>query len=505
MASAPRHLGTSAPRRAAWEHVAMEPWSRRKFLSMSVIAAAAAAAGCSSSDGGSSGASTTGTPSSTTAIAPSTTAATSTTVAPSTTIAGGSIKDVEHVVIFFQENRSFDHYFGTRKGVRGFADPAVTGDPMTSVFAQPDSSRSSGVLLPWHLDTATTSGACGPDPDHGWDGQHVAWNGGRNDGFAARQGAISMGYFGRADLPYYWALADEFTLCDGYFCSVIGPTTPNRLYSMGATIDPAATGGGPVIENLTGPFTWTTYPERLQAAGVTWRVYHEVDDYDDNPLKFFANFQNLAETDPLFDAAIRNRPADAFVQDALAGNLPQVSWIVAPTAKSEHPSFPPAVGEDLCASYLTALMSNSELWSKTVFILSYDENGGFFDHVSPPVPPEGTEGEFVNGQPIGLGLRVPTMVISPWSRGGRVCSDVFDHTSTLRFLEQRFGVEVPNLTDWRRATCGDLTTALDFTTFDPSVPTLPSTADRAAAVLAGCGSLPAAAPPEQQTMPSTEA
>jgi phospholipase C len=314
-----------------------------------------------------------------------------------------------------------------------------------------------------------------------------------------------MGYFRRADVPYYRQLADEFTLCDQYFCSVLGPTTPNRLYSMSATIDPDSTGGGPVIQNLTGPFTWTTYPERLQAAGISWRVYHEVDDYDDNPLKFFANFQNLATTDPLYDAAILNRSADAFMQDAAAGNLPQVSWIVAPTAKSEHPSFPPAVGEDLSATILAALMGNAALWAKTVFILSYDENGGFFDHVAPPSAPAGTAGEFVADQPIGLGFRVPTTVVSPWSRGGKVCSDVFDHTSTLLFLEQRFGVEVPNISDWRRATCGDLTSTLDFTSFDPSVPALPDTAGRAAAVLAACSTLPPAAPPDPQVPPATEA
>jgi phospholipase C len=370
--------------------------------------------------------------------------------------------------------------------VRGFNEPQV------------------GELTPYWLDTATTSGACGPDPDHTWGGQHAAWNGGTNDGFAARMGPSALGYFTRADVPYYWSLADEFTLCDQYFCSVLGPTTPNRLYSMSATIDPAATGGGPVIENLTGPFTWTTYPERLQAAGISWRVYHEADDYDDNPLKFFAQFQNLATTDPLYDAAILNRSADAFMKDAAAGNLPQVSWIVAPMAKSEHPSFPPAVGEDLTASVLGALMGNAELWKKTVFILSYDENGGYYDHVPPPVAPKGTAGEYVGEEPIGLGFRVPTTVVSPWSRGGKVRSEVFDHTSTLLFLEQRFGVEVPNITDWRRSTCGDLTAALDFTSFDPSVPSLPATAEHAAAALQGCATLPAASPPATPVPPTVE-
>lgn len=457
--------------------------SRRQFLGGAAGFLAAGLAACSS-DGKGGAAGTSGPTSSTTAAA---TTAPPTTIAPTTTIAGGSLADVEHVVIFFQENRSFDHYFGTRRGVRGFGEMTF------------------GDVPPWHMDTATTSGACGPDPDHSWAGQHAAWNGGANDGFATRMGPVALGYFTRPDLPYYSALADEFTLCDRYFCSVLGPTTPNRLYSMSATIDPEAIGGGPVIENLTGPFTWTTYPERLQEAGVSWRVYHEADDYDDNPLKFFAAFQGLSDTDPLFDAAMRNRGADAFALDCASGDLPQVSWIVAPTAKSEHPSFPPAVGEDLTASYLAALMGNPTLWASTVFILSYDENGGFADHVPPPVAPAGSAGEYVGSEPIGLGFRVPTTVVSPWSRGGSVCSDVFDHTSTLLLLEQRFGVEVPNLSEWRRATCGDLTSALDFTNFDPSVPILPSTADRAAAVSAGCATLPPAAPPDPAVPPTVEA
>jgi phospholipase C len=479
------------PSSGACEDGTMTGQTRRNFLAGAAAAGAAAfLAACSDSGKGAAASTsprTTATTPTTTippTTAPPTTALPTTT--GSTTIAGGSINDVEHVVIFFQENRSFDHYFGARRGVTGFGDSIP------------------GPMQPFHFDTATTAAACSTDPDHSWAGQHAAWNGGANDGFATRMGPMSMGYFTRADLPYYWALADEYTLCDHSFSSVLGPTTPNRLYSMSATIDPQGAGGGPVTSNLNGPFTWTTYPERLQAAGVSWRVYHEADDYDDNPLKFFASFQNLADTDPLFDAAMRNRSADAFVTDVAKGDIPQVSWIVAPAAKSEHPSWAPAVGEDLTATILAALMANPEVWKKTVFILSYDENGGFFDHVAPPVPPKGTADEFIGDEPIGLGFRVPTLVVSPWSRGGGVCSDVFDHTSTLRFLEQRFGVEVPNLSAWRRSTCGDITTALDFSSFDASVPSLPSTAERMQQVLAGCADLPQPVVPVRQTPPTTE-
>ncbi len=485
--------------------------SRREFLAASatITLAAAAGAGCGSDTGSGSAItappiSTSTTTTSTTTTSPATTIPATTIPATTSTVPTRSLTDIDHVVIFFQENRSFDHYFGTRQGVRGFGDTSVlmnsAGRP---IWYQDDPTNPDGYLLPYRLDTATTSGACGPDPGHYWEQQHAAWNGGKLDGFATSTGPAALGYFTRSDLSYYSALADQFALCDQYFCSVLGPTTPNRLYTMSATIDPGGTGGGPVTTNAVGPFTWTTYPERLQQAGISWRIYHEADDFDDNPLKFFAAFQNLPESDPLFDAAMRNRTADEFINDARDGNLPQVSWIVAPTAKSEHPPFPPAVGEDVTSKILAALMSNAELWAKTLFILSYDENGGFFDHVPPPVPPPGTAGEYVGDEPIGLGFRVPTIIVSPWSRGGRVNSEVFDHTSTLRLLEQRFGVEVPNLTAWRRSTCGDLTSTLDFTTYDPTLPTFADTALAATRSTQGC-SLPPAVPPSRQVLPTPE-
>ncbi|HEY4376078.1 MAG TPA: alkaline phosphatase family protein [Acidimicrobiales bacterium] len=419
----------------------------------------------------------------------------------------GRLTDIDHVVILMQENRSFDHYFGARPNVRGFGDPKMPEAAVgpRSPWAQPFSGSPAGFLLPWHLDTITGQ-ECIADPDHSWLGQHTALAGGKVDGFANFQGARALGYYERADLPYYWKLADEFTLCDHQFCSVLGPTNPNRYVAMTGTVDPAARAGGPKIDNDTStPLDWPTYPERLEAQGISWRIYHEADDFDDNSVKYFKNFMGLPTTSPLYDAAIRNRGRDAFAQDAAAGNLPQVTWIVAPQAQSEHPLWPPAMGEDFTARQLSAVMGNAKLWAKTVFIITYDENGGFFDHVAPPVPEPGTKDEFVQGQPIGLGFRVPTLVVSPWSRStdphGRVVSHVFDHTSTLRLLESRFGAEVPNLSQWRRDTCGDLATTLDLDTYDASVPELPSTADRSAAAFGTCTTRPAPQPPTVQVAP----
>lgn len=419
---------------------------------------------------------------------------------------GSRLTDVDHVVILFQENRSFDQIFGTRRGVRGFADPDVpvqaNGKP---VWYQPNARHPDGYVLPFPMTAKGPGGQCGGDVDHSWQGQHVAWNSGKMDGFGERMGQLAMGYYRKADLPWYWAVADEFTLCDAWFCSVMGPTNPNRYYSMTGTIDPARKGGGPAIDNTGAAYTWETYPERLQRAGISWRVYHDVDDYGDNCLEYFTQFQGLKETDPLFVNAVQDRKVSEFEADCKAGNLPQVSWIVAPEQESEHAIWAPAKGQDYVRRHVRAIMANPKLWAKTVFILSYDENGGFFDHVPPPVPPEGTPDEFVGDEPIGLGMRVPGLVISPWSRGGKVNTDVFDHTSTLRFLEERFGVEAPLISAWRRETCGDLLSTLDFGAYDPSLPVLPDPTAHTKEVLDNCFKDQGPMPPDTQAMPTLEA
>jgi phospholipase C len=380
----------------------------------------------------------------------------------------GSLADIEHIVILMQENRSFDHYFGTMPGVRGFADPAAIrlpgGHP---VFYQPfpDLAREGpGYLTPFRYDTRTTSAQATPGTDHSWPTQHQAWNNGAMDQWVLAKGPYTMGYFTQADIPFHRALAQAFTICDNYHCSVFGPTNPNRLYMWTGMIDPGGTGGGPVIDNTPAYdnviLSWTTYPERLQRAGVSWQVYQEEDNFDDNALAWFHQFARAPASSPLWQRGMRRRAAGWFEDDARRGRLPQVSWLVAPTAQSEHPDYFPAAGAEYIASKLDAIASNPDLWHTTLFILCYDENDGLFDHVPPPTPPPGTQAEFVGGEPIGLGFRVPALVISPWSAGGRVCSDVLDHTSLIRMIERRFGVAEPNISAFRRRTCGDFTTAL---------------------------------------------
>jgi phospholipase C len=457
---------------------------------------------------------------------------------PTLTFGCSKITDIEHVVILTQENRSFDHYFGSYRGVRGFSDPSAA-------FQQPDPANTTiapaGTLLPFHLDTSQANAACTHDISHDWAPQHQSWNNGAMDGFVtsrlpidSNDAVLSMGYYTRADLPYYYALADAFTICDNYFCSVIGPTDPNRLYAMAASLDPDGKNGGPILQTLVtnrsalyGRLTYTTMPEQLQARGISWKVYSSPDEtilggiLSDNVLSYFRNFQDPSSV--LYQNAFGPQFPVDFLSDVASGNLPQVSWLIGSILTSDHPPAPSLFGENIVSLIVGALSANPALWAKTVLFINYDENGGFFDHVPPVTAPPGTAGEYVtapavpdptvigspaiNG-PIGLGFRGPMLIISPFSRGGFVSSGLFDHTSVLRFLETRFGAEVPNLSAWRRVTVGDLTSAFNFKTLDLSIPSLPSTLSADLQTIAQCtdnlaGTIPYAIPPTQ-ALPTQE-
>ena len=448
------------------------------------------------------------------------------------------LTDIDHVVILIQENRSFDHYFGSYRGVRGFSD-------QSAAFQQSDPANTTippiGSVLPFHLDSSTTNAACTHDITHDWVPQHQSWNNGAMDGFVssrlpvnANDAVLSMGYYTRSDIPYYYAVADAFTICDNYFCSAIGPTDPNRLYTMAASLDPDGKNGGPILQTIItnrtsfyGRMTYTTMPEQLQARGISWKVYSVPDEtifggiLSDNVLSYFKNFQD--PTSVLHQKAFGPQfPAD-FLADLASNNLPQVSWLVGSVVTSDHPPSPSIFGENMLSLIVSALTANPALWAKTLLLVTYDENGGFFDHVAPQTAPPGTPGEFVTAPavpdptvigspaitgPIGLGFRVPMLIVSPFSRGGFVCSDLFDHTSVLRFLETRFGAEVPNLSAWRRATVGDLTSALNLNKPDQSIPSLPSTLPAVPQLIQQCiANLAGMTPyvlPGTQTLPTQE-
>lgn len=430
----------------------------------------------------------------------------------------GTIDDIEHIVIFMQENRAFDHYYGTLRGVRGFNDRmAITLPSGNPVWMQPYSGNPTGYMLPFHLDSTTTSAMCVDAPAMNYAIDVALWNQGRYDAWnTARPPRLGMGYFERSDLNFYYALADAFTICDQYYASVMTQTNPNRLHVFSGS-DGLSVGQPPTLNNLepTPGFSWPTFAETLEAANISWKVYQQADNFDDNALAWFQNFKAAPVDSALHRkglAAVQDI-AQAFAADIAGGNLPQVSWIIAPTPLSEHANYPPVNGEDLTARLLAGLVARPDVWSKTVFLLNYDEQGGFFDHEPPPTPPGSatqglttmpTTGEVDKGQPIGLGFRVPMIVISPWSKGGYVCSQVFDHTSMIQFIEKRFGVHCPNISAWRRSVCGDLTSAFDFRNPDARWPRLPDTGGYAAAVDRQCGSLPAPTVPHSQSMPRQE-
>ncbi|HXP65723.1 MAG TPA: phospholipase C, phosphocholine-specific [Steroidobacteraceae bacterium] len=467
-------------------------------------------------------------------------------------IVSGTIKDVKHIVVLMQENRSFDHYLGSLRGVRGFDDPRAVFLPSgNSVFQQPNGANT---LLPFRPPQPFLGYQFVRDLPHNWSDAHSAWNKGNNDNWVAAKGSIeTMTFVNRTDIPFHYALADAFTVCDNYHCSVMGPTDPNRYYQWtgwvgqngtqtdtieqpfsGATpgtftlVSGPSTGngvlpGGPVVNNDEQGYDWLTYPERLEAAGVSWKFYQDVglgltpaqfEGFTDNPYignfgdaspLYFLQYQNAQPGSPLFDKArtgtnLFNGGAfnggSLFQQlqnDVMNNTLPEVSWVVAPQAYCEHPTFPPNWGAWYISNVLDALTSNPEVWASTVLIVNYDENDGFFDHVVAPTPPmsaadglstvdtvnelyPGVQGvsSFAPG-PYGLGARVPCFVVSPWSRGGWACSQVFDHTSVIQFIEKRFGVKETHITPWRRAISGDLTSALNFRVADRIPPRLPNT------------------------------
>jgi phospholipase C len=404
------------------------------------------------------------------------------------------LSQIEHVVVLMQENRSFDHYFGAMPGVRGFSDPSA----IPGVFKQADPLNPDSYLYPFHADTQSTAAQNLPSTSHSWGPQHGSWNSGAMDSFVTSRitdvdgdsydgyaGQYSMAYFKREDIPFHWALADAFTVCDGYHSSVLGPTWPNRLYLMTGQIDPTGANGGPIYGNSVPDdgYAWQTYPELLSAAGVSWKVYQEVDNYGFNVLEYFDQYQNASVSSPLYQGAMKFYQPGQFEYDAINDRLPAVSYILPTSYQSEHPDFMPAAGADYVASKVNAIASNPDVFAKTVFLLIYDENDGYFDHVLPPTAPAGTAGEYITASakaekaapgPIGLGFRVPCVIVSPWTVGGYVCHDTFDHTSVTRLIEQVTGVVNPNITQWRRQTVGDFTTALG-TTPGWRVPRLPDT------------------------------
>jgi len=530
---------------------------------------------------------------------------------------GSTWHDAEHVVLLMQENRSFDHCFGTLKGVRGFNDPRAIDLPNKNpVWLQ--TNKKGETFAPFRLDIHNTKATWMSSLPHSWSNQVNARNDGKFDRWLMEKQSgnkayehmpLTLGYHNRADLPFNYALADAFTVCDQNFCSSLTGTTPNRLFFWSGTIrkDQDENSRANVWNDDAdfGTLDWTTYPERLEENGISWKCYQNelsintgfegeqdswLSNFTDNPLEFFEQYNaklhdkhiaylqkqytllpgQISDTEkdikalPAGDAkaaklkkklkqlreelaaiekdmaslnpgafaklsqkeqnihlkAFDTNKADKdyrqlttlkytdngttqemqvpksdvlyqFREDVKTGKLPTVSWLVAPENFSDHPGAP-WYGAWYVSEILDILTQNPEVWKKTIFVLTYDENDGYFDHIPPFTAPhshkEGT-GKVSKGidtrvelvtheqeadrksfpikydreSPIGLGYRVPMVIASPWSRGGWINSEVFDHTSCLQFLEKfishRTGKDVKehNISDWRRTVCGDLT------------------------------------------------
>ncbi len=492
-----------------------------------------------------------------------------------------SLADIEHVIVFMQENRSFDHYFGMLPGVRGYGDPRPVPMPSGNyVWYQPEglnpasrslsahvdhgqwtsparwyntdrSAQSASYVLPFRLNQpGNVQYQYMTDLDHSWKASQDTWS--NWDVWVPLKSRQSMGCMNADDLPFYYQLANAFTVCDAYHCSVFSATDPNRFYLWSGTVPPpmnfpdnygscgynadircdiniditAAMHGQSAQARRTavaaGIADWKTYAETLTENGITWKIYQEYDNYADNYLQYFKNFRidNNGtpidkSSDPYFQSLYQRgrafAPASGKVGDALIGafardvaagmepdapplgtvraGLPRVSWIVAPYKFCEHPSASPGDGESFTAQLLNVLINDHpEVFRKTALLMMYDENDGYFDHVPPPVPAiDDHYGEMTladagaaenNGSiPVGLGPRVPMLIISPWTTGGKVFSELSDHTSVLQFLEQwitakalgvaRGSALCPGISPWRRAVCSDMTGAFDFARSSP--------------------------------------
>lgn len=472
----------------------------------------------------------------------------------------GSIEDVRHIVILMMENRSFDHYFGTLRGVRGFGDrhpiPLPNGK---SVWHQSDGK---GELVPFHLDTKTTDALRVPVTPHNFGDAQAAWGQGQMNEWPRHKTGFSMGHYRREDIPFQFALAEAFTICDAYHCQITTGTDPNRIaFWSGSNFDPAARARG---ENSTpgnsepvnlrcwvkgalpepgysyqgNALTWPTIPDVLERAGVSWKIYQDPNNNWTGAMHgclAFESFRGARPGSPLYEKGMRHWSLDNLAEDARTGELPQVSWVLPPMLWSEHPlPSSPAQGAEFTARVLDALTANPDIWAGTAFFLTFDENDGQFDHVPPPAPPSyNPDGSLAgkstlnlaghyfhdperkhidaadtlsgNVRPWGLGPRVPAYVISPWSKGGWVCSETFDHSSIGQFLEKRFGVTIPAISPWHRAISGDFTSAFDFSKRgDASMPALPDASGSSAALLEAIQhpklAVPAASPlPVQET------
>ncbi len=472
-----------------------------------------------------------------------------------------SINDVQHIVILMQENRSFDHYFGAMRGVRGFGDRFPI--PLASGYRAFHQSDGEKIVPPYRADRKTTNAALINGTPHNFPDTQAAWNQGKYGYWPLFKTPYSMAYYTREEIPFQYAMAEYFTICDAYYCSIATGTDPNRIvFWSGSVCDPEKRAAGinctdadaepvnlrcwikgempePGYTYQGSAFTWPTIPDVLQVAGISWRIYQNPNDNWTGAMHgclAFESFRSAKPGSPIYENGMRHWSLEDLANDVNSGTLPQVSWILPSQSNSEHPGAPssPYRAADFTHEVLSAITANPEVWSKTVFFLTFDENDGLFDHLPAPAVPSynldntlagkstvdlagmyfhndkdnlaDTETDRIyidkrdtisgNLRPWGMGPRVPMYILSPWTKGGWVDSGVADHTSVAQFIEKRFGVTVPGISPWHRAVSSDLTSAFDFVTpNDPKFPDLPDTSGFEA-IDAVSKTLPKAAAPQ---------
>lgn len=451
-----------------------------------------------------------------------------------------SINDVQHIVILMQENRSFDHYFGAMKGVRGFGDrfpiPLESGK---RVFHQSDGER---IIPPYRADGKVSNAAFVNVTPHNFPDTQAAWNQGKYGFWPLFKTPYSMAYYTREEIPFQYAMAEYFTICDAYHCSIATGTDPNRIVFWSGSVDnPDKRAAGinctdadsepvnlrcwikgempePGYTYQGSAFKWPTIPDVLQKEGISWRIYQDPNDNWTGAMHgclAFESFRKAKPGSPIYENGMRHWSLDDLAKDAREGTLPQVSWILPSQSNSEHPGAPssPYRASNFTHEVLSAITSNPEVWSKTVFFLTFDENDGLFDHLPAPAVPSYNLDNTLAGKstidlggmyfdndkddlndletprkyidkrdtisgklrPWGMGPRVPMYILSPWSKGGWVNSEVADHTSVGQFIEKRFGVTIPAISPWHRAVSSDLTSAFDFITPNEKFPDMPDT------------------------------
>lgn len=420
-----------------------------------------------------------------------------------------------------QENTAFDHYFGTAAGVRGFGDPnvVISKDTNKPSFWNPVSVATTekgspvpppGVdhLLPWYINhqggNSNDKWQCSVAGSNGWEQNHAAYDSGNVNKWATANTPYSLAYYKRQDIPLHFAVAQGWTMADNYHEFVITSTSPNRISWLAGTmgVDQAKQNlGGPAIDNSETPgcetaddgspyscypYKWKTLPEYLEQVGISWQVYQDTDNFDDNPLAWFDQFQHAPNNSALAQKGLVFNGLDKFYRDAGAGKLPQVSIIIGPAELSEYPPYGPLDGAWLQKKVIDAITKGPN-YDKSALIISYDETGGWVDHVMvqyPTMQEEPNEwmldpyNKTLGQQPVGPGFRVPFYIVSPFTRSGGIFSEPAAHESQILFIEQwAKAIGKPftqqSMTQWRRQQLSDLTSIFDFSHVDISLPNLP--------------------------------